>query len=79
MVVEETELAQRLVERFERIDHQPIELLLEDAKEPLNASVLPRASGIDSPMTDAKHEQRGPKHLRDEGRFVVRLMVRCLP
>lgn len=58
MVVEESEFAERKIERFEGIDREPIELFLQCPEEALDTPVLPRAAGIGSLMTNAEQEER---------------------
>src|SRR5436309_9225702 len=72
VVVKEAELGEGAVERFERIDREPIEPRLERAEETLDPPVLPRAAGIGSLVPDAEDHQREAKRPRNEDGFVVR-------
>ncbi len=72
LVVEETELAQCLIERRKRFHGQAIKLRLQRAEKALHPSVLPRAAGIGSLMLDAEQQEGQAKRPGSEDRFVVR-------
>ena len=71
VVVEEAELGEGAVERFEGIDRELIEPCFQRAEETLDSAVLPGAAGIGSLVPDAEEKQCQAKRPRDEDGFVV--------
>lgn len=72
MIVEETELAQRAIERIEGCDRELIQIFFQRAEETLDPPVLPRAMQIGCLMADAEQKQRQAKNARGKDRLVVR-------
>lgn len=72
MVVKETELAQRPVERIEGRDRKLIQTFFQRAEETFHPPVLPRTMQIGGLMADAQYKERKAKHTRSEYRLVVR-------
>lgn len=71
VVVEESELAERTIQRLEAHHFPLIELLLQRPEQPLNPSVLPRAAWIAALMANPCQREHAPKHPTGEARFVI--------